>query len=283
VRLGILLRGRPLLVDWRRPLVIPPFPAPQRQLSEPVFLTTGSTQPFPARVYEETDTPRVQCALWAPAADSGAAPIAIIWRAVKGDVERASGRVTVPAAAGTTTPFALQLPQLPPGTYDLLLEVPTAESTTPPARAGRRWYVVPRIAAAADSLPTLAILEVLLPAATFATLEQASAAERLLLWQAALQDLAPGPPAVALDLLQDRWQQASLRFIEGDVPGWRTARGRVYIRRGDPDEVDNLADPVDHSRIERWRYRQDNHVFVFRDGQGSGVYVLERTNDDRFP
>jgi len=60
LQLGILLRGRVVVADWRRVFMVPPFPAPRRALSEPVFLTPGSSHPFPARVYDEVATPRLQ-------------------------------------------------------------------------------------------------------------------------------------------------------------------------------------------------------------------------------
>jgi len=283
LQLGVLLRGRVLVSDWQRTFVIPAFPSLQRQLSEPVFVEADSDSLVPSHIYEDATPGRLQSSLWVPegGATSGA-PVSITWRVSQGDVEKLQGALELSVTEGSSTPFSLPLPRLPPGSYSIVLEVPAPQGGEP-ARSGGRWQVVPRIDAWADTLPAPEVLEVVLPATLYRQLAKAAPAEQLRLWQEALQKIAPGSTTVALDLLQDRWRQASLRFVEGEVPGWKTDRGRVYIRRGAPDEIDSLLDEYDGSRLERWRYFEGNVVFVFRDAHGTGAYALERTNADDFP
>lgn len=67
------------------------------------------------------------------------------------------------------------------------------------------------------------------------------------------------------------------------LPGWRTDRGRIYLRHGRPDEV--LQRPVASPRAyEVWKYTRDRgYYYVFLDRNGMGDYTLVATNDRREP
>ena len=79
---------------------------------------------------------------------------------------------------------------------------------------------------------------------------------------------------------------ANSAFRQGRVaamPGWRTDRGRIYLRNGSPDEL--LRRPVASPRpYEAWRYTRDRgYWYVFFDRDGMGDYALIATNDRREP
>ncbi|MDP3773198.1 MAG: GWxTD domain-containing protein [Gemmatimonadales bacterium] len=69
----------------------------------------------------------------------------------------------------------------------------------------------------------------------------------------------------------------------GQIPGWRTDRGRIYLKNGRPDEV--LRRPLANPRpYEVWKYsRSRQYYYVFRDDSGLGHFVLIGTNDRREP
>lgn len=69
----------------------------------------------------------------------------------------------------------------------------------------------------------------------------------------------------------------------GGVAGWRTDRGRIYLRHGAPDET--LRRPVAAPKpYEVWKYtRSRPYYYVFYDRNGLGDYVLIGTNDRREP
>jgi len=83
----------------------------------------------------------------------------------------------------------------------------------------------------------------------------------------------------AVGYVNDAFRQARA----GGVAGWRTDRGRIYLRYGRPDEV--LRRPVASPRpYEAWRYTRDRgYYYVFYDRNGLGDYVLIGTNDRREP
>jgi GWxTD domain-containing protein len=57
-------------------------------------------------------------------------------------------------------------------------------------------------------------------------------------------------------------------------PGWRSDRGRVYIRYGAPDQIDTAMDQRAQGEYEIWRYYTLNRNFVFFDMFGVGDYKL---------
>jgi GWxTD domain-containing protein len=57
-------------------------------------------------------------------------------------------------------------------------------------------------------------------------------------------------------------------------PGWRSDRGRVYIRYGPPEQIDTAMDSRSQGEYEIWRYYSRNLSFVFYDMFGVGDYKL---------
>jgi GWxTD domain-containing protein len=81
--------------------------------------------------------------------------------------------------------------------------------------------------------------------------------------------------------------EANRRFREGGaaaIPGWRTDRGRVYLRYGAPDEVLNRRQAGSTSPYEVWKYTRGRaRKYVFFDQTRFGNYVLIWTDDRREP
>lgn len=96
-------------------------------------------------------------------------------------------------------------------------------------------------------------------------------------------------PETAANEMQDAYyalfQQANTRFREsgaGDVPGWRTDRGRIFLKRGEPEEVLRRPQAGNTMPYEVWKYTRPRLLkYVFLDETGLGNYALIYT-DDRF-
>lgn len=58
------------------------------------------------------------------------------------------------------------------------------------------------------------------------------------------------------------------------TPGYRTARGRIYILYGEPDEIERHPFEVDSYPYEIWYYYNKKLKFVFVDKKGVGEYEL---------
>lgn len=84
-----------------------------------------------------------------------------------------------------------------------------------------------------------------------------------------------------------RIADANRRFREGgsaQIPGWRTDRGRVFLKYGPPDEV--LARPLAGmaNPYEVWKYTRGRPLkYVFLDQTRFGNYALIWTDDRREP
>src|SRR6185295_8314817 len=90
------------------------------------------------------------------------------------------------------------------------------------------------------------------------SLRHATPADRSARWHEFYRSTDPNPatPAnEALDQYFGRITLANQRFTDEGVPGWRTDRGEVLIRIGEPDEVFD-ASPLSEGRIIRWGYTQ---------------------------
>lgn len=102
------------------------------------------------------------------------------------------------------------------------------------------------------------------------------------------RDPTPGTPEnEAFDRFYTLIGEANRRYREGgaaEIPGWRTDRGRIYVRYGPPDEV--LERPVAGSTkpYEVWKYTHvRNRKFIFMDLTQFGHYTLIWTDERREP
>lgn len=99
----------------------------------------------------------------------------------------------------------------------------------------------------------------------------------------------PTPGSATNQAMADFYRQvayANSAFQQGRVaamPGWRTDRGRIYLRHGRPEEM--LQRPVASPRAyEVWKYTRDRgYWYVFLDRNSMGDYELIATNDRREP
>jgi GWxTD domain-containing protein len=82
-------------------------------------------------------------------------------------------------------------------------------------------------------------------------------------------------------------KEASGRFREGGtsaVPGWRTDRGRIFIRYGPPDEVLSRPQAGPTKPYEVWKYTRGRaRRFIFLDLTQFGNYTLIWTDDRTEP
>lgn len=76
--------------------------------------------------------------------------------------------------------------------------------------------------------------------------------------------------------ISQRYEYADAHFQEGYLPGSKTDRGRIYIKYGPPDEIDNKQ--FEESKpYEYWQY-YNGQEFVFVDIRGTQEYTLVWTN-----
>ncbi len=100
----------------------------------------------------------------------------------------------------------------------------------------------------------------------------------------------PTPGTTRNEVQEDfytRIAEANRRYREGgaaEIPGWRTDRGRIFIRYGAPDEILQRPEAASSRPYEAWKYTRTRALkYVFLDQTGFGNYVLIWTDDRREP
>jgi GWxTD domain-containing protein len=76
-----------------------------------------------------------------------------------------------------------------------------------------------------------------------------------------------------------RFDYADIHYRFGNTPGHKTDRGRIYVKYGEPDEIE-LPTPLQHQEqrpYEHWHYL-NGEQFIFVDTRGINEYLLVWTN-----
>lgn len=93
-------------------------------------------------------------------------------------------------------------------------------------------------------------------------------------WQA--KDPSPGTlKNETRELFYKRVLEADQRFsIHKRMPGWKSDRGRIFIKFGEPDQITAEAFPIGRNPNIIWHYYMLNRSFRFEDDKGFGQYRL---------
>jgi GWxTD domain-containing protein len=68
--------------------------------------------------------------------------------------------------------------------------------------------------------------------------------------------------------------------IKGYKEGWKTDRGKVYLRYGEPNEIIENLHPINGKPYIVWYYYERDDKYVFKENQGGGEYELSNTELD---
>jgi GWxTD domain-containing protein len=83
------------------------------------------------------------------------------------------------------------------------------------------------------------------------------------------------------ELFNQRVLRADERYsIHKRLPGWKSDRGRIYIKFGEPDQITSDAFPIGRPPSISWHYFRLSRVFVFVDERGYGQYTLRNKDDE---
>jgi len=76
----------------------------------------------------------------------------------------------------------------------------------------------------------------------------------------------------------DKFDYAREKYQEGNKPGYKTDRGRIYVKYGEPDEIEEGTIDIEVSKpYKQWDY-YTGMKFMFVDIRGTNEYVLIWTN-----
>jgi GWxTD domain-containing protein len=146
---------------------------------------------------------------------------------------------------------------------------PQADSTIAIVSFSQGWVVT-------NFEDMLALLRYFPASPALDSLRKATPDERDRLWKSFWRSSDPNtatPNNEALDRYFERVAIANLRFRGEGIPGWRTDRGEVLIRLGEPDEIFD-ASPASEGRLIRWGYTPYQLALYFVDETGFGRFRL---------
>jgi GWxTD domain-containing protein len=211
-------------------------------------------------------------------------PIALLvkWRyvAVGGDALVARDTTLVPGPE----PLILDIPvpslELPPGRYRLEAEVIDPETKGVERRRSELRLRLTTAWLARNCREAGALLDIVATEAEAKQVRDAEGGEcgEILAAYWSRNDPTPGTPQNEYrEEIFGRVEAAASLFVEPFTkPGWRTDRGRVYLRYGAPDSRVLRDGDVGAPAAEIWEYVSPRRVFVFVDQRGVGEYWLVR-------
>ncbi|HEX6791395.1 MAG TPA: GWxTD domain-containing protein [Candidatus Krumholzibacteria bacterium] len=123
---------------------------------------------------------------------------------------------------------------------------------------------------------TIEILEIIANKEELKPLKEAAEADRADAWAKFWAKRDPDPSTIeneALSQYLERVQYVVKEYSQFG-PGWRSDRGRVYIKYGPPEQIDTAMDSRSQGEYEIWRYYTRGMNFVFYDMFGVGDYKL---------
>jgi len=88
------------------------------------------------------------------------------------------------------------------------------------------------------------------------------------------RDLTPETPRNEVQLEFFRRVRYAEHHFQGFGPGWRSDMGRIYIKFGPADQIENRPASSTSAQLEIWYYNQPYRRFVFADREGFGRFTL---------
>jgi len=184
---------------------------------------------------------------------------------------------------GTSTAYALgvSMAGVEPGTYTLGLEL-TDLAAKQSATASRDFVIgsaAPEAGAVATRLDKLSPLE-----RKYYDQIQYLATPNQLAYYKALSDsgklayLAKFWGVRDLTEFSRRMETADGRFRQPKVLGYNTDRGRIYVKYGEPDAIEQKVIETETRPREYWHYYGTGYVFIFVDIRGDANYRLVWTS-----
>ncbi len=101
--------------------------------------------------------------------------------------------------------------------------------------------------------------------------------EKLAYFKRFWKRMDPNPETEKNELMDEYYRRvnyANENFSTPTIEGWETDRGRIFIKFGEPDDIERHPFEIDTYPYEIWRYYNLRKVFVFVDRTGFGDYYL---------
>jgi GWxTD domain-containing protein len=119
-------------------------------------------------------------------------------------------------------------------------------------------------------------LRYILPVKKFKEMKFSPMGHKKTLFENFWKSVDPSPENEDNELMREYYRRAEfsdVRFSWSRFSGWRSDRGRIYMRFGDPDQIERHSGDLDNPAWERWYYDESGEEYLFIDRHGFGDYV----------
>ena len=254
-----------------------PFPHSFVRWKE-VAATLQAEKPPDASIVGFDRQPAVQFALFVDDNDEGPKPCDVFYEVIDaGDRQIVYGKRRV-TLAGKNDDFllAFNVDDWSPGLYRVNLRARTLDPERDATTSVDIRIDVTRAMLGVNFDDTLEMLGLIASDEELKPLRDAPESGRAAAWAKFWAARDPDPNTIENEALVQylaRVQHAIREFSQFG-PGWRSDRGRVYIRYGAPEQIDTAMDQRGQGNYEIWRYYSSNRTFVFFDMFGVGDFKL---------
>jgi GWxTD domain-containing protein len=242
----------------------------------------GTARINPGAVYGSLDGwARIVCSLVTPAAGGGT-PFAVTAR-----VRDARGiivlyaRRTFDRVEGGHASICLDInvDGFVLGEYEVEAIAETPDGAQKSEAGGRFTVIFNRALLGARIGDLVEILSIVADEKEARLIEDAPPAERMQAWAAFWRKRDPTPSTETNEAFDEFLQR--LKYVLANLskhqPGWRTDMGKIYIKNGAPDKVEDRQDEHTAAYYRLWYYYSKGIAYVFEDVIGSGEYRLLTT------
>ena len=171
-----------------------------------------------------------------------------------------------------------QIDHLQLGEYGIEISAVMPDGSERAEAVGKFSVLFTRNSFAARFDQTLEILSNIADENELKELRESPPGERLEAWRRFWKKRDPTSSADSNERLDEFLSRLSyvVRTFSLFGPGWRTDRGKVYIRHGRPDKISDASRGIGRS-YQYWYYYSLGAVFIFEDRVGTGEYQLVST------
>ena len=171
------------------------------------------------------------------------------------------------------------LDSLPIGEYEVDAVIETADGAQKSQSTGRFALLFNAGLLASRGGDLVDLLSLVADEKEARAVAEAPAAERMRAWALFWRKLDPTPSTESNEAFGDFLQRLRyvLKSYSEHQPGWRTDMGRIYVKHGRPDKVEDRQGSRLGRNYQLWYYYSKGTVFIFEDSIGSGEYHLLST------
>jgi GWxTD domain-containing protein len=241
-------------------------------------LLEGAETPPDASIVGFERQPAVRFAVFLQGGVESPQPCDIYWEAADAsDHQIVYGKRTVTLTGkGDEFVVVFNVDEWTPGQYRVNLRARTPEPERDATASVDLRIDVTRAMLGVDFDDTLEMLGLIASDEDLKPLREAPESERAAAWTKFWAARDPDPNTIENEALNQHLSrvQYAVREYSQFGPGWRSDRGRVYIRFGPPEQIDTAMDQRAQGEYEIWRYYTQNRTFVFFDMFGVGDFKL---------